>query len=257
MFETKEALIAHIQALPGYKPPLQWDPNVYEETVGDKHYICQGVFYPQEVGKAGKLKSRRAVVHEVYQLPDNTLLGWELGMEHVSETDEGVPQQVPTYGGPNEYCPWIESIFGHMERDGSDGVLVSRTINGVTRDYYKKSFIKTVEVEFGFQNICACWSRCNEGDFVDIAVDVPDLDAQGIPVGTYHEATRLASNVTIFGTNAHGTVYPPDTSPAMSWTPPGCRIRVDFYKLATNDADLASLRGPFVDVDIIGQRRRA
>ena len=69
------------------------------------------------------------------------------------------------------------------------------------------------------------------------------------------KAGQFTDKIGVFGTNTVGTVYPPNQNPALSWMPAYCRVRVDYYKLATDDPELTSARGPFIDVDILGQRR--
>lgn len=254
-FGTFSELEQHfITGIAGYiNPSLQERKlNVQSEISGitKKNWQYQ---YLQNLGSAG-YKTRNCTILE--NISGGSVLSYDLYLELVSETPEGLPKIKSEFAGPDLYFPWAFSVMGSMERDGSDATEITGSASyntGVV--YYKKSFTRMLDWKYGLQNICACWARCNEGDYIDVFVDAP-LFNQYYQITGWTPVAQFAEFVTLFGTNPAGTWYPPDTSPNMSWVPQYCRIRFDFYKKKIDDSWLENEPGPFVEVDFIGQRER-
>jgi hypothetical protein len=269
-FDTFEQLAAHIQALPGYIPSLKATNDHVEETAaGVTNY---GTFYTylQEFGASSAHKMRRCFV-VLRTDAEGAPLNWKLSLPALSETPEGHSKVVGGFSSPDEFYPWVFSIWGHMARDGSDATEVRADGSPAQQGdadadlYFKKSFDAVLPYEIGFQNIVACWARFNEGDCCDVFVDVP-----GYFVGSQADWVQFAQfgeDITLFGSNPGGTHYPPTQNPALSFIPPGARIRVDVYKkkiddpwfrLGANETEATNPEktGPFLDLDILGQRRR-
>lgn len=253
-FTTLEELIAHVQAFPGYLPSLRPTGQAWQETYNGMIHKAELWSYLQVVGTKGKYKRRECVVCERMDAATGDRIDFTLDLPVLSETDEGDPLIVQTFSGPSDLSAWSFSVTGHMERDGSDATPVNAALEEVPPGdpsiaYYRKSFANSAPYEVGLQNVIAAWTRCNEGDFIDLLIEAPD------GMGGWFMAGQFARGIAVFGNNPGGTVYPPNQNPAMAWIPLGCRVRVDLYKLAENDTDLATARGPFVDVDVLGQRR--
>ena len=184
------------------------------------------------------------------------------------------PTVISSFSTADEYYPWVFSLWGHANRTEAAGTAKFR-VDGTAAQpadtddilYYKTTLRQLVSVsDFSFQNILACWARLNEGDFCNFYVDVPG-EWYGQAIGTWIQASQFGNNVTLFGDNPKGTYYPPDQSPSMSPFVGGMSIRVDFYKKVIDDQiyvlaagetyTTAPLkRGPFINLDILGQRKR-
>jgi hypothetical protein len=192
--------------------------------------------------------------------------------EILSETPEGHSKVVSSFSSPDEFYPWVFSIWGHMPRDGAglDKFRFDGSPAQVGDDdadlYFKKSIMNILAYEIGFQNICACWARMNEGDTCDVFVDIPGAWV-GQPGVEWVQFAQFGEDITMFDTNAKGTYYPPTQSPAVSWVPAGARIRVELYKKVNDDPEYLltagqteatnpEKRGPFLDLDILCQRKR-
>lgn len=254
-FETLEELEQHfITGVTGYiNPSLKEIELITCNIVSGITKKSWRYRYLQNIEDHG-YKLRNCTIVE--SISGDVSTNYELWLELVSETPEGLPKLKSEFSGPDLYFPWSFSVVGSMNRNGSDGTEVtgaSSYNSGIV--YFKKSFARMMDWKYGLQNICACWSRCNEGDYIDVFVDAPLFD-QYYQITGWVQVAQFAEYVTIFGSNSAGTWYPPDTSPNMSWVPQYCRIRFDFYKLKTDNSWLTNEPGPFVEVDFIGQRER-
>lgn len=269
-FDTFDEVVEHIQALPGYIPSLKATNDVVAETIAG--VTSTGTFYTylQEFGASNAHKMRRCFITHRTDAEGETL-NWRLSLPALSETPEGHNKSVTGFSGPDEFYPWVFSIWGHMARDGSDAVEVrgdgtpAQEGDADADLYFKKSFSSVLAYEFGFQNIAACWARFNEGDTCDVFVDIPGAWVQSQEDWVLF--AQFGEDITLFGSNPQGTHYPPSQSPAVSFLPPGSRIRVDVYKkkiddawfrLGENETEATNPEktGPFLDLDVLGQRRR-
>jgi hypothetical protein len=286
IFTTLELVQAAIHELHGYVPSsLTPSRDVMQETIGDVTYRSEYWTYAQEAGTTNTFKTRRCIICQVTEDGEDDV--WKLSLPVVSETPEGTAKVVNSFSGPDEYYPYTFSVWGHMARDGSDATKVRADGSAWQQGdddadcYFKKSFTNVLAFEYGFQNIVACWARFNEGDTCDVFVDIPGAwaaaaaQAAGADSNTvaylnsldWYQHAQFGEDITMFGSNPAGTTYPPDTSPAMSWIPAGARLRFDLYKkviddpeflLGTNETETTNpeKRGPFLDLDLLGQRKR-
>lgn len=262
-FATEDEALAVIRALPGYiAGSLKKTSDALGDEEGAEGQRVEALFvtYAQEPPNGNGYKMRRAILARTYNTEDGETIAWAVTLPVLSETPEGQPVAVSGFGGPGEFYPYCFSMELVASRDGGDPVKANFTPwsegDGGAPAFYRTTAYRVMDVEVGFQNIVACWARANEGDRVDFAVEAPvAFDGEGMPVA-WAEVAVFGKGLQIFGTNSAGTYYPPNQSPNLSWIPAGCRMRLDYFRMAENDPWLSGGRGPFVELDFLCQRRR-
>lgn len=181
------SLLAAVQALPGYIPSFRPTTDAVREDVSGTIHVTRRYTYRQEVS-GGRYKDREALVREVLDA-NGSPTEWHLHLAVASETNTGEDRVVLTFGDPDRFSPRVTSLAGRMARDGSSATQWYRgqaptqtTPVGVKWDltpgtpvaYWKATFtFEIVNVRHGLQQAVACWARANEGDFCEVAIDLP------------------------------------------------------------------------------------
>lgn len=273
-FNTLPEAFAAIEALPGFilgirrvdndatKRTATADPAVF-------NYSSSTFWeYAQETADGSGYKLRRAVIVEqgTISFVDGsevvTPVTFGMSLPHSSETPEGLTKVISSVAGPDLYYPWVESLGILIDRNGL-GALALDVNKQPTADpgsiaWYVATERLVITEKSGMQQALGAWSRCNEGDHVAVSIEMPDGQGGWLPVPTPGGGTiRFANKILMHGTNTAPQAYPPNAPANLSWIPAGLAIRVDFFKKAVNDPELATERGPYLDVDFILWRERA
>ena len=180
-FSTFSALEDHLEQEPGYiEASLRPTGNPQRDEHGGDVYETWPYSYSVMVASTNTYRDHVCLIQHITYADETE--SWGLAM--------------PVIGGPSEYVPRPFSLVGWVSRDGETATPIVQTgtqaiqpvnmrldsgvmveCDSESRTYVKASFWKQLLVAFGLENIIACWTRFNEGDFVRVFIDAPNTNA--------------------------------------------------------------------------------
>lgn len=260
LFSSHDAIIAHIQELPGYTPPLQAIGDSIVEDYGGVRHLCSIVSYNQLLPDGYKI--RKGIVQQCWTIGVDgqgnetlSILPWQFNPEYIAETPEGIHKIVQSIAGPDLYYTWSESMAFELPWNGAGLTALKNDLttagDGDTVSYYLGTNRHIISAVSGFQQVVASWDAASRGDFINVFIEAPDGHGGWAVLG------QFAAGVKLHGDNPVGVAYPPTPLPNVSWLQPGMAIRVDYYAKTPRDTWLLDAKaGIWFDLDLVMQRIR-